>query len=360
MRTLAELARCYTCAMSETPSQAGFSMPAEWAPHACCWMTWPSREERFFDIEAARHEFALAAREIARREPVRMIANPGDIQEASRCCQERPGAEPGGVKTVPLPTDDSWARDTAPTFVIDGHGALGGVEWRFDSYGGLHDDYAETAQMARRVSELTGARRFRAPIVLEGGALHTDGEGTLLTTEDVVLDERRNPGLARVDAEEVLKAYLGVERVIWLAAALEDDATGGHVDTLACFVAPGVVVALSCEDPADPQFEPLRENISRLEAAETASGRRLEVVKIRQPERRLDADDGHRISASYINFYIANGAVVMQGFGDPADEPARETLARLFPGREVVQLPTTELARLAATIHCMTQQQPLA
>ena len=237
-------------------------MPPGWARRACCWMAWPCREDGFYDIEAARNAHVLVAREIARREPVRMIA-------------------------------------------------------------------------------------------------HTDGQGTLLTTEDVVLDERRNPGLSRTDAEEVLRAYLGVEKVIWLTAALEHDNTGGHVDTLACFVAPGLVAALSCADPGDPQFEPLRENVSRLVAAETAAGRRLEAVEISQPERRLD-DDGHRISASYINFYIANGAVIVPGFDDPHDEPARETLTRLFPEREVVQLPTTELARVAGNIHCITQQQPLA
>jgi agmatine deiminase len=257
-----------------------------------------------------------------------------------------------------MPTDDTWARATAPTFVIDRHGVLGGVEWRFNSYDGLPEDYAETAQMARRISELTDARRFRAPIVLEGGALHTGGQGMLLTTEDVALDERRNPGLTRADAEEVLRGYLGVERLICLTAALEHDDTAGHVDTLSCSVAPGIVAALSREDPSGPQFEPLGENISRLEAAETVSRRRLEVVKIRQPERRLDVDDGHRISASYINFSIANGAVVMPEFADPCDEPALKTLMRLFPGREVVQLPTAELARVAGSIDCLTQQQP--
>ncbi len=213
--------------------------------------------------------------------------------------------------------------------------------------------------MARRVAELTGARRFTAPIVLEGGAIHTDGEGTLLTTEDVVLDERRNPGLGRAEVERVLRAYLGVERIVWLVKTFEDDTIGSHVDAVACFVAPGVVTALSCDDPSDPQFEPLRENISRLEAAETASGRRLDVVKIRQPARRLDPDGGHRVAASYINFYIATGAVIVPGFDDPCDAPARETLARLFPGREVVQLPTLELGRLGAGPHCITQQQPL-
>jgi agmatine deiminase len=323
-------------------------------------MAWPCRINGFFDVEGARAEHALVAREIARHEPVRMIADPGDAPEASRRCREPLRGPSAGVEIVPVAIDDSFTRDTAPTFVLDRHGALGGVEWRFNAYGGIHDDYAETAQMARRVNELTGARRFIAPIVLEGGALHTDGAGTLLTTEDVVLDDHRNPGLSRSEAEEVLCAYLGVERVIWLVKTFEDDTIGSHVDCLACFVAPGVVAALSCDDPADPQFEPLHENLSRLEAAETASGRRLEVVRIVQPARRLDPDGGHRIAASYINFYVANGAVLVPGYDDPCDAPARETLARLLPGREVVQLTLTELGRLGAGMHCITQQQPLA
>ena len=335
-------------------------MPAEWAPHSCCWMAWPCRINGFFDLEGARAEQALVAREIARYEPVRLIANPEDVLEAGRRCRGPLGGASAGVEIVPMASDDSFTRDTAPTFVVGRHGELGGVEWRFNAYGGIHDEYAETAQMARRVNELTGARRFTAPIVLEGGALHTDGEGTLLTTEDVVLDEHRNPGLSRTAAEEILCAYLGVERVIWLVKTFEDDTIGSHVDCLACFVAPGVVAALSCDDPADPQFEPLRENISRLEAAETASGRRLEVVRIAQPARRLDPDGGHRIAASYINFYIANGAVFVPGYDDPCDAPARETLARIFPGHEVVQLTLPELGRLGAGMHCITQQQPLS
>lgn len=207
-------------------------------------MAWPCRVNGFYHFEEARNKQARFAREIARHEPVRMIANPADVQEASRRCAEPPGAARDNVEIVSMATDDSFTRDTAPTFVVDRHGTLGGVEWRFNCYGGIHDDYAETAQMARRVNELAGARRFIAPIVLEGGAIHTDGEGTLLTTEQVVLDERRNPGLSRAEAEEVLCAYLGIERVIWLTEALEDDAIGSHVDTMACFVAPGVVAAL--------------------------------------------------------------------------------------------------------------------
>ncbi len=344
--------------MSETPSQAGFTMPPDWAPHACCWIAWPCLENSFYDIQAARDEFALVARNIARFEPVRMIANPRHVDDARCRCCEQSGDALGDIEVVPMPTDDSWVRDSAPTFLIGPDGALGAIEWRFTGWGSFRADYAETAKMAGRIIELTGARRFAAPLAFEGGAFHYDGQGTLLTTEEVVLDEERNPGLTKADAERIFREYLGAEKVIWLVAALEDDPTGGHIDGLACFVAPGVVAALSCEDPADSQYEPLRENLARLRAAETASGRPLQVITIDHPQRRCDPEDGHRMSSTYINFYVANGAVVIPGFDDPHDEPARETVARLFPGREVVQLPLRQLARLAGNIHCMTQQQP--
>jgi agmatine deiminase len=343
--------------MTRTPAEEGFFMPPEWAAHTCCWMAWPCRENSFYDLDAGRDDFATVARSIARFEPVRMIANPGDVEDARRRCGRHSDGSRADVEIVSMPTDDSWARDSAPTFLVGPHGALGAIEWPFTCWGGFRTDCAETARMARRVIDLTGARRFAAPIALEGGAIHTDGQGTLLTTEEVVLDEDRNPGLTRTDAEEILRQYLGLEKVVWLRAALEDDPTGGHIDTLASFVSPGVVVALSCEDPADPQYEPLCENIARLRAAETASGRPLQVVTIDHPPRRFDREDGHRNSWSYINFYIGNGVVVMPAFGDPHDEAAHETLARLLPGRAVVQLPLMELARLAGSIHCMTQQQ---
>jgi agmatine deiminase len=346
--------------MTRTPAEEGFIMPPEWAAHTWCWMAWPCRENSFYDFDAGRDDFATVARSIARFEPVRMIANPGDVEDARRRCGRHSDGSRADVEIVSMPTDDSWARDSAPTFLLGPDGALGAVEWPFTGWGGFRTDCTETARMAGRVIDLTGARRFAAPIALEGGAIHTDGQGTLLTTEEVVLDEDRNPGLTRADAEEVLRQYLGVEKVVWLRAALEDDPTGGHVDDLACFVQPGVAVALSCEDPDDPQYEPLRENIARLRAAETASGRALQVITIDHPQRRLDPEDDHRRSSTYVNFYIANGAVLVPGFDDPRDEPARETLKRLFPGRRVIQLQLRELARMAANMHCMTQQQPLA
>ena len=328
-------------------------MPPEWAPHSGCWMAWPCRPENWDDFERARATFASVARAIARFEPLTMTAN---AEHAGAARSALAGA--GDVEVVIVPSDDSWARDTAPTFVVDGRGGLGGVDWRFNAYGGIYADYARTANMARRILDLLGARRFAAPLVLEGGAVHTDGEGTLLTTAEVVLDPRRNPGLGQADAERILCDCLGAERVVWLTSALDHDNTGGHIDNLACFVRPGVVAALGCADREDPQHDAVQENLGRLRAAPDARGRALEVVELPMPARPEHL--GRRLSPSYVNFYVANGGVVMPAFGDPVDEEARDIVARLFPRRTVVQVDTLELAKADGSVHCTAQQQPVA
>ncbi|MEE4274589.1 MAG: agmatine deiminase family protein [Thermoleophilia bacterium] len=328
-----------------------FRMPAEWERHAACWMAWPCREENWVDIEAARATYVAVACRIAEHEPVRMIARPEHAEHAG--CALGPG-----IEVVPLPTDDSWTRDTAPTFVLDATGVLAGICWRFNAYGGIYARYDETALMARRLCGALGVPAIEAPLVFEGGALHTDGEGTLLTTTEVALDPRRNPGLTRTAAEAVLCEHLGGERVLWLTGALDHDNTSGHVDNLACFAAPGVVLALSEDDPSDSQYAALRENLARLRAARDARGRRLEIIEIPQP--RVRTRDGALYSPSYLNFYVANGAVVMPLFDDPGDAKARDTLARAFPGRAVVGVPGWTLARADGGVHCITQQQPIA
>ena len=336
-----------------TPREAGFFMPSEWARHACCWMAWPCRPENWDDIEKARATYASVARVVADFEPVTMTANAQDAGAARSALAGVPEAD-----VVVVPSDDSWARDTAPTFVVDGRGGLAGVDWRFNAYGGIYEEYGRTRNMTRRILDLLGVRRFAAPLVLEGGAVHVDGEGTVLTTTDVVLDPRRNPGLQRDMAEQILCGYLGAERVIWLTSALDHDNTGGHVDNLACFTAPGVVAALGCADRDDPQFTAVQENLARLRAATDAHGRALEVVELPMPARYEYR--GRRLSPSYVNFYLAERAVVMPAFGDPADNEARDIVARLFPGRTVVQVPTLELAKSDGNVHCITQQQPVA
>jgi agmatine deiminase len=336
-----------------TPREAGYHMPAEWAPHAGCWMAWPCRPQNWDDIEQARAAYAEVARAVARFEPVTMTANPEDAGGARRAL-----AGAGDVEVVVLPSDDSWARDTAPTFVVDGAGGLAGVDWRFNAYGGIYERYERTATMARRILDLVGARRFAAPIVFEGGAVHTDGEGTLLTTTEVVLDPRRNPGLTRERAEEVLCDHLGAGRVIWLTGALDHDNTNGHVDNLACFARPGLVLAAVEPDSSDSQYATLQENLRRLRAARDARGRALEVVELPVPRDRVRG--GVAYSPSYVNFYLPNDGLVMPLYDDPMDEVARETLAAVFPEREIVGVDAWVLARSDGAIHCVTQQQPVA
>ena len=326
-------------------------MPAEWLPHERCWMAWPCYEPTFPDLPAARAAYAEVARTVSRFEPVTMLANRQHVDDARRRCGD-------GVEVVPLEIDDSWARDTGPTYLVDGSGKRAGVDWLFNNYGEIDLDYDNDKLIARRVLELSQARRFQAPIILEGGAVHTDGEGTLMTTENVVLNPNRNPGLTKKDAEEVFRAYLGVEKVIWLDKALDVDHTDGHVDNLACFVRPGVVLALTAADPADSQYEPLQENLRRLAASEDAAGRSLEIVEIEQPGRREFA--GERLCASYVNFYIANGGIVLPVFDDPAARAAIETLERVFPEREVATVPGLEIVRGGGCVHCITQQEPVA
>jgi agmatine deiminase len=331
------------------PIDAGYRMPPEWEPHTRCWMAWPCHEETFPDLPIARNAYAVVARAIARFEPVTMVANPGDVEDARTRCGR-------GIDVVALEIDDSWVRDTGPTYLVDQRGGLAGVDWPFNNYGEIDPDYEHDKLLARRILEHSGGRRFEAPIILEGGAIHTDGRGTLLTTENVVLNPNRNPGLTKADADEVFRAHLGVEQVIWLDNALDIDSTDGHVDNLACFVRPGVVAALVAEDASDSQYAPLRENLRRLECAKDAEGRSLEIIEICQPRPREFL--GERVPASYINFYIANGGIVLPVFDDPADGPATRALERAFPDRTVVPVPGFDIVRSGGCIHCITQQQP--
>jgi agmatine deiminase len=336
-----------------TPRELGFVMPPEWAPHERCWMAWPCRAELWGErMAAARQTYAEVAKTIAQFEPVTMIARPDLTAEASLQCGQ-------GISVLPLDHDDSWTRDTAPTFVRGPEGALAGIDWRFNGYGGRAPKFDQDAQLARAICERLKIRRFEAPIVLEGGAVHVDGEGTALLCAESVLDPKRNPEMTRAQVEEILADHLGVAGTIWLERGLVDDETGGHVDNLACFVRPGVVVALVSEDPDDPDHDALRDNLERLQGAKDAQGRALEVIEIARPAPRL-REDGRRLTASYINFYAANGAVLMPMFDDPMDDAAYKTIAAAFPDRRVIQIDASDLVLGGGGIHCITQQQPAA
>ncbi|HEX6143339.1 MAG TPA: agmatine deiminase family protein [Geminicoccaceae bacterium] len=334
-----------------TPRARGFAMPPEWAPHERCWMAWPCREEIFGPAFAgARRACAEIARAIARTEPVSMLARPDLIADASL-------ASGRGVSVVPMDYDDAWPRDTAPTFVLDRAGTLAAVDWRFNGYGGRSPKFDQDAALAARIAERLQIERFEAPLVFEGGAVHVDGEGTAIVAAPSVLDPGRSPGRSREDIDQVLGDCLGVDRVIWLEHGFEGDETGGHVDNLACFAAPGKVLALSSRDANDPNHEGLQANVATLKAAEDAQGRTLEVIEVVQPKAR-HREDGRRLTTSYINFYLANGAVILPMFDDARDDDAYAAVEAAFPEREIVPIDAVDLVHGGGGIHCITQQQP--
>jgi agmatine deiminase len=314
-------------------------------------MAWPVREDLWGDgLLAAREAFAEVARSIAEFEPVTMVAAPDAVADVSLYCG-------GGVGCMPLAHDDSWMRDIGPTFLADGAGNVAGVDWTFNGWGERYTPYERDAGVAEALLTRIKVPRYPADIVLEGGAIHTDGAGTLLTTEAVMLDPRRTGFADKAAAESALHECLGVEKVVWLGEGLQDDDTGGHVDNLACFARPGVVLALSSRDPRDANYSVLQDNLRRLRGATDAAGRPLKVIEVMQPAARR-GESGRRLPLSYINFYLANGAVVMPAFEDAMDEPAYQAIARAFPKRKVVSVPALDIVQGGGGIHCITQQQP--
>ncbi len=325
-------------------------MPGEWKEHECCWMAWPPEQRRniYPNLDAMRSQYANVASTIAEFEPVMLLATTETVDDARRHCS-------GKVEVIEQVLDDAWLRDIGPTFVLNESGQLGGVDWQFNCWGDPDSAHQTDATIARVINDLCGATNIPASIFLEGGAIHSNGDGLLLTTENVVLNNNRNPGLTRLGAERLFAEYLGVEKVVWLDHALEYDDTDGHVDNLVCFSDHGVALVLSESDPEDPNYARLRRNIDALSNT-TTNGNLLEIIEIQQPARQEYR--GERLPLSYINFYIANGGVVLPEFDDPMDQPALEAVAAAFPDRAIVQLPALELTKGGGCIHCITQQQP--
>ncbi len=337
---------------NRTPREAGYAMPAEWAPHERCWMEWPcdSHWEDGPGLETIRDIFTEVAQAIRRFEPVTLIANPDHADDA----RSRLGPS---IDVIELEIDSEWFRDSGPSFLTDGKGGLAATCWRFNAWGGKGDTWDLDATAAPRLAGTLGIPAFQSELCTEGGGLHVDGEGTVLTTETVVLNDNRNPGLTKPEAEELLCEGLGAEKVIWLPGGTRT-LTDGHVDGLACFVRPGVALALMPADPAHPKYEIYAENLRALELATDARGRKLEVHTI------IDASEaestGEHFIRTYVNFYIANGGIVMPGYGVSSDDTARETVQALFPGYEVVTVQAAKVAGAGGAIHCITQQQPRA
>lgn len=324
-----------------------YRMPPEWAPHDRCWMAWPCRSGMWADSAATEQSYADVAHAIRRYEPVTMLVPPALTKRASSVL----GSD---IDILELPVDDSWTRDTGPNFVINDEGKLAGVCFRFNAWGGKYTPYDQDALVAQRILEHLGIPVLHSDLVAEGGGLCVDGEGTLLTTDTCFPNRNRNPDWNRQEIAAELQSQLGVDKVIWLPGDPLDNETDGHVDGLAAFVAPGkVALEAATDDQRIPYLAALR---AAVEATTDAQGRRLEIIEIPEADCSLASND--RFCLSYVNFYIANGAVIAPSYGVDTDNIAKERLQSCFPEHEVELVPIAHIAEGGGGIHCITQQQP--
>jgi agmatine deiminase len=358
--------------LTSTPAGDGYGMPAEFEPHSGCWMAWPERPDNWrLGAKPAQRAYAAVAEAINVSEPVTVAVSDAQFEHCRSLLSP-------SIRVVEIATDDAWIRDIGPTFVVDGRGGRRGIDWRFNAWGGLdgglYFPWDRDERVARKVLEIEGADRYRAPIVLEGGSIHVDGEGTVISTEECLLNPNRNPALSREQIERVLFDHLGAEKMIWLGQGVYNDETNGHVDNLACFARPGVVLLSYCADESDPQHAISRDAEQRLLAATDARGRALEVIRLPSPgpititaeeaegvdavEGSLPRRGGDRLAASYANFYIATSRIVYPLLDERYDEQAAEVLRGCFPERELIGVPAREILLGGGDIHCITQQVP--
>jgi len=355
-----------------TPRADGFDMPAEFSTHSRTWMLWPQRTDNWrLGAKPAQRAFVEVAKAISQFEPVTMGVNHSQYSNARQML-------PPEIRVVELSNNDSWMRDCGPTFVVNGKGEVRGIDWIFNAWGGLYNGlyfpWDLDDAVAQKVLEIENVGRYKAPLVLEGGSIHVDGEGTCITTAECLLSPGRNPELTKEEIENYLKEYLNVEKVLWIPRGVYNDETSGHVDNLACFLRPGVIAMTWTNDTNDPQFERSSEAYDYLMSETDAKGRKFTIHKIHQPkpilikpeeaegvdmvEGTLPRQAGDRLAASYINFYFCNGGAIVPTFDDPHDADAIETLQKLLPERKIVGVPAREILLGGGNIHCITQQQP--
>jgi agmatine deiminase len=361
-----------------TPQQDGFFMPAEWARHKQTWMIWPERTDNWrLGAKPAQQAFCAVITAIARFEPVTVAVSAAQYANAEAQLSKAGALYP--VRVVEISNNDAWCRDTGPTFVSNNQGEVRGIDWTFNAWGGLNGGlyfpWHFDDQVASKILGIEQLPRYRtADFILEGGAIHVDGEGTLLTTEECLLNANRNPHLSREDIEAVLAEYLGITKILWLKDGIFNDETDGHVDNMACFVKPGEVVLAWTDDKNDPQYARSKAALDYLEASTDAKGRSIKVHKLPLPKpimaneeeyATVDAtlsatprDANARLAGSYINFYLCNGGLIMPTFDDVNDDVAAKMLQQLYPDHQVVKVPGREILLGGGNIHCITQQQP--
>ncbi len=344
---------------AETPAALGYRMPAEWEPHAATWISWPHDPVTFPGrVEAAEETYRQMIRALAPHERVNLLVRNAETHD--RVADWLLGEHVRNVTLWEIPYADVWFRDYGPAFVKrerPGRPAdLAMVKWRFNAWGGKYETLLPDDAIPLVLQPHLGLPVFEPGIVLEGGSIDVNGAGSLITTEQCLLNPNRNPELGRVDVERHLRDQLGVRHVLWLGDGLEGDDTDGHVDDLARFVSPSTVVAVVEDDPRDANHAPLAANLDRLRRMTDQDGRPLAIVEIPTPGRV--GDDEGRLPASYANFYVANGVVLLPVFGHRHDARAEAVLAKCFPGRRIVPIRCEDLVYGMGTLHCVTQQQP--
>jgi agmatine deiminase len=334
-----------------TPRADGFRMPAEWEPHQCCFMAWPTRLDPWHELfDQAKRDYAEVARAISAFEPVVMICRPSDAADVRDYCGS-------AVSVTGIEIDDSWTRDSGPVFVVNDRGGVAAVDFGFDGWGGKYLPYANDAALGKALADVLGCPRYPVPMVAEGGAFFADGQGTLITTEGSALDQVRNPGITKDRFEQVMRDYLAADKVLWLVAFPDRD-TDGHVDGIAQYVRPAEVLLLTPDDPEHENYPYAEQNLARLAGATDAMGRPVRVVPFGVTASAVAG--GEQVDIPYPNCYLANGAVIAPLAGSAAaDEAALARLAEVFGDREVVGVPGAALSYGGGGPHCITQQLPV-
>ena len=351
-----------------TPRELGYIMPAEWEPHEATWLAWPHNPEDWpGKFQAIPWFYAEIVRLLSAHELVHILVNDAKAERRAQRILERAGANLDFVSFHQWPTNRVWTRDSGPIFVRNAQGKVGLTNWRFNAWA-KYSDWQLDEQVPGRVTELLGLPAWqpfiqnenRTKCVLEGGSIDTNGAGILLTTEECLLSEvqQRNPDLSREQLEQVFSDYLGIDQVVWLGCGVAGDDTHGHVDDITRFVGETTIVTAVESNTSDPNHAPLAENLHRLKATRTLHGKQFDLVELPLP--RPVVFRGQRLPASYANFYIANGLVLVPTFNDPHDRIALNILSEVFPGREVIGIHAVDLVWGLGTLHCMTQQQPAA
>lgn len=359
--------------LHSTPIEDGFFMPAEYDKHQGCIMIWPERADSWqYGAAYARKAFANVAKAISKSEKVTVCTSFEGYDTAREML-------PPEIRVIEMSSDDSWARDVMPTFVKNKEGVVRGIDWGFNAWGGLVDGlyfpWDRDNKMARKFCDVMNVDVYdNRDFIMEGGAIHVDGDGTAMVTEACLLSKGRNPDMSKDEIEEMLKNYLGVSKVIWLPCGIYEDETNEHIDNVCAFVSPGHVVLAWTNDNSDPQYEMSVKCYETLINSTDAKGRSIKITKLPLPkpiymtawecEGLINFDgeptrtDGYRLAASYVNFYISNGAIVMPKFDDDNDDKARDILKELFPTREIIQIDARNILIGGGNIHCITQQIP--